>query len=502
MASRRWICILGTLCVLTSNGVARATEVRGLICEDTTWTAAESPYVVDSSIIVGCDAILTIEPGVEVRFTPAMALTVGHGSFGPGVLVARGTAESPILFTSDEPSPPKGDWGRIYFTDYAVDAAYDGEGSYLSGSVLEHVIVEYAGDANFHAVTAVNCSPYLHHAEVRHNLYCGIYVDANPAPSVIISNCQVWDNDSRGIYIYHGAGHRVEACHIHDNVGGLVLENADGNTVAGNTIQDNTSTHGAGIYLHHSHANAITGNTISDNTSGSQGGGIYIDTYVSGNTLSGNTISRNTAPRGGGVYISWYDTSGNTLSENWIIDNTATGEGGGIYLNGADDCTLEANVIARNHAEGAATTGGIFATDDALRLSLAGDPDTQRYNLVTQNDGCAIRNNNAFYANGSRDIDATYVRWGTNDLDAIQEAICDYFDDASKAIVLWYPPACMGDLDGNGFVNVTDFTIFAGSYPSSFGDPNYDLLAEMNGDGFINVTDFCIFAGSYGGPCP
>ena len=68
-------------------------EPPGLICSDTTWD--QPCYVVTSSILIGCDATLTIEPGVQVCFEPGLGITVGSSppplGFGPGTLVARGT---------------------------------------------------------------------------------------------------------------------------------------------------------------------------------------------------------------------------------------------------------------------------------------------------------------------------------------------------------------------------------------------------------------------------
>ncbi len=128
------------------------TEVGGLICTDTTWDMAGSPYVVTAnaggSIMIGCDATLTVAPGVEVRFAHGLGVTVGHSAIGSGALVARGTSASPILLTSNAPyqdpnnAAEPGDWVAIYLTDYAVDATYAGD-LYESGSILEHVILEY-----------------------------------------------------------------------------------------------------------------------------------------------------------------------------------------------------------------------------------------------------------------------------------------------------------------------------------------------------------------------
>jgi hypothetical protein len=62
--------------------------------------------------------------------------------------------------------------------------------------------------------------------------------------------------------------------------------------------------------------------------------------------------------------------------------------------------------------------------------------------------------------------------------------------------------SCPGDINGDGYRNVSDFTLFAGAYGSQIGDPNYDPDADLNGNGFINATDFTLFAGNYGVPCP
>lgn len=61
---------------------------------------------------------------------------------------------------------------------------------------------------------------------------------------------------------------------------------------------------------------------------------------------------------------------------------------------------------------------------------------------------------------------------------------------------------CPGDLDADGYRNVTDFTAFAGAYSSQRSDPNYNPAADLDGDGYVNVTDFTVFAGYYLVPCP
>jgi hypothetical protein len=61
---------------------------------------------------------------------------------------------------------------------------------------------------------------------------------------------------------------------------------------------------------------------------------------------------------------------------------------------------------------------------------------------------------------------------------------------------------CLGDLDYDGYRNVTDFTHFAAAYGSQLRGNGYNPSADLNGDGFVNVTDFTLFANNFGHACP
>jgi hypothetical protein len=117
------------------------------LTDDTTWHARGVPYHVGNTTTgaggdmrVGSDytgsrrSVLTIEPGVTVKMSHSsrilMAKDIDHAT---GVLVAQGTADKPIVFTSASPSPAAGDWVGLWF-DWP-DAA----------DRLDHVRVEYAG---------------------------------------------------------------------------------------------------------------------------------------------------------------------------------------------------------------------------------------------------------------------------------------------------------------------------------------------------------------------
>ena len=65
----------------------------------------------------------------------------------------------------------------------------------------------------------------------------------------------------------------------------------------------------------------------------------------------------------------------------------------------------------------------------------------------------------------------------------------------------WYsitvaPPACPGDIDGDGDTDVFDFAILASNFGQSFIVPFTN--GDINGDGTVNVLDFGTFAGNFG----
>jgi len=87
-----------------------------------TWTTIGSPYLVQGDITVEAGQMLTIEPGVEVKFSGNTGLFVSR----TGSLLAEGTPESMIVFTSDQLSPSPGDWTGLTFsrTYFGVSLQY------------------------------------------------------------------------------------------------------------------------------------------------------------------------------------------------------------------------------------------------------------------------------------------------------------------------------------------------------------------------------------------
>lgn len=99
------------------------------ITQDATWTAEDGPYRIVANVSVAPDATLTIEPGAEVQVAEGISLSVA------GELVAEGTPDEPVTFTSPRANLSRGTWGSIRTAgDSSVTVS------------LRHAVIEYGTD--------------------------------------------------------------------------------------------------------------------------------------------------------------------------------------------------------------------------------------------------------------------------------------------------------------------------------------------------------------------
>ena len=88
------------------------TEESGVISADKTWKLSNSPTL---SRAVSSGTTLTIEAGVIVKFAGYDNLVINE------TLIAEGTANNLITFTSNQTFKSAGNWGEIQFRDTSVD---------------------------------------------------------------------------------------------------------------------------------------------------------------------------------------------------------------------------------------------------------------------------------------------------------------------------------------------------------------------------------------------
>jgi len=130
------------------------------------WTIEGSPYIVLGDIVVKENETLVIKPGVEVRFARSKQLLIGSSER----LIAEGTKDAMIIFTSNKANSSPGDWGGISL----------GVGGY---GVMKYCLVEYATTGI--EVKARNrwCDSYHNDSKItncviRYNSRLGIFCDS------------------------------------------------------------------------------------------------------------------------------------------------------------------------------------------------------------------------------------------------------------------------------------------------------------------------------------
>ena len=386
------------------------TNVGGLISSNTTWTKASSPYIVTSNVLVMSGISLTIEPGVVIKLGSDKLIRIS------GELIARGTEEEPIIFTSNQTFPLPGDWDCIEFTNSANDAKFGNMGNYLSGSIMQYCTIEYSGRDDTPGLKILSSSPFIDHCNISNNKYRGLYL--NNSFSTIANNI-ISNNSGGGIYVSSSEMKIINNV-INNNSefqkgGGVYIEGGivtlKENKITNNIIKQTTPVYdrleGGGIFAFNSIINIINNKIINNSVINTHterafdeahvfGGGIYIqggsakviDNIITDNYLKAMTdeyFVPDARASGGGIYINsdFANISGNTIRHNSLVAKspggaygTAFTSGGGICIEG-DSGYIYDNLVSDNslnsttdswwrdaHAYG----GGIYVNGEGLNV--------------------------------------------------------------------------------------------------------------------------------------
>jgi hypothetical protein len=145
--------------------------ISGPIGIDTTWTLAQSPYIVVGDVFIESGVTLTIEPGVVVEFFNNTILMVN------GTLLANGNSTNMITFTSNNTNPKPGDWVGIDF-NYAnsdskisycrIEYANNGINIYESSPEIVHNLIR---DINRTGISAYKSSSYIGYNTITNIVY-------------------------------------------------------------------------------------------------------------------------------------------------------------------------------------------------------------------------------------------------------------------------------------------------------------------------------------------
>ncbi len=260
-------CIIGFLNV-------RATNVSGVIISNTTWTLANSPYIVVGDVAIDSGITLTIQPGVQVRFDGS------YNFYVDGRLLAIGTVTDSITFTSNKNTPATSDWRGISFRPKSGSDT----------SKLSFCYVEYA--------------------------FRGVFSDG----SILKISNSVIRRNSTGILINYNTGYLTIANNLVTRNATDGISGGTNTALSGNITGNEVSYNSTGLRASNPVTWNVTNNTFSANATGLSLTSINAAFNVSGNSVIGNSTA--------GISISTNNIITAPLQNNLIIYN-----GSGLVLN-------------------------------------------------------------------------------------------------------------------------------------------------------------------------
>ena len=254
------------------NPVVVAEDVVGTISGDTVFTTGVDYFVV-GDVIVDAGVTLTIEAGARLEFSGDFVIDVN------GNIDIQGTADSPVVFISEDNVPTEGDWQGI--------VVHSGGSAIINYATIEYAENGIEIEAGGAAVITNNTIRFANIAAIRVDGSSNIIISGN---TLTDSNYGVLlDDGAHGIDIIDNA--------ILNNYQGVRLGLDSDSMIQGNTFSGNSY---AAIYNHGDADSVIVGNSISNNTSGLY---IWRDSSSVGAPelqITNNTITNNTTY---GLYI-------------------------------------------------------------------------------------------------------------------------------------------------------------------------------------------------------
>jgi hypothetical protein len=329
-----------------------------------TWSLAGSPYLVQNNISVQGGQVLTIEPGVEVKFQPGTKCNVN------GQLIAIGTNALPIIFKAidtvgwSNDNVIAGGWNGIHYHQYL------GGGTDLS--TLQYCTVQDGKYGYNYAVMYANAFTSERGIKIlnctfQHNRSgFGLYVADPPmhittylsTDTIVVDGCEFYNNASVFGIIqntnFAGGATRITNCHIHDNQGSGIYSNWNSLLIENCEINNNTMINDAGPIRLSLGKAVVRGNRIHHNQSDDYGG---IACRAGKITIENNLICNNRQDdafcgiTGGGAGINLghnegsmpFDSTYYIVRNNIIANNYAAYGGGGLYVFNARA------VVSNNH---------------------------------------------------------------------------------------------------------------------------------------------------------
>ena len=346
--------------IIASSAVIAQTSVSGGIYNNTTWNLAGSPYLVTGSIVVFPNRTLTIEPGVEVIVSADYTFNTGNFIYLEvrGSLIANGTSNAPIVFTSSDTTTGFYNWEGIRIkgsqggtvqmnhfelhntwyginndiaqpgVSYVFNECYFRSNQYglqlnadmvYNNCIFESNGVGQAAQISYGSLTATNCQflnnfcsfTWSNNINVNNCLFSGNQNNIIGSPG-IIQNSQFYNNTFGMTEI---SNITVNQCVFDGNGTGI-----DGSSTC--VITNSTFTNNS-IAVKIGDASTVSQNTITDNSIGVQVLGYDPNTTsIDSNLICNNSVHNleNLTDKNYQVNLNCFCSQDSTIIENGILD--------------------------------------------------------------------------------------------------------------------------------------------------------------------------------------
>jgi hypothetical protein len=233
---------------------AFAVPISGDVADNTVLLSGEV-YQSEGDVVVPIGVTLTIEAGVRIEFGS------GHDLQVYGELALQGTAANPVVFTSGQAAPARGDWGSIQL--YNTQVVHN----------WSHVVIEYAKSNGPALLVDDGVTLNLSQCVLRHNRDSILF---DPGSGGRVEGCQIENSSARGISIKGHSSGSVETSplikdnQISGNGTGIGLSGLSTSLIEGNQIEGNAYgiyTGGSNNANYHDPMPRVNGNNFENNSS-------------------------------------------------------------------------------------------------------------------------------------------------------------------------------------------------------------------------------------------
>ncbi len=356
----------------------------------TTWTVAGSPYVISGWAWLDVTATLTIDPGVVIKFTPDHFNQRYNGInvSGGGKIIANGTADAPVIFTSYYDDTAFGDTNGDGAASLPVAGDWRGIILDADASELSHVEARYGANIyqSYGGIEIKNNSTaQLSDISIKYS--AGSALRLNQPASPTITNITLDTSNDYGIYSNIAGSNITITNATTANCADGVAVLSVGNTISfTNAIVANTR---PTIYLTGATVSANAtwpkiGNAayVLDNDIGVATGatltiapgvvvkGEYSQYPDSRLEISGRLLAQGTADQPVIFTSLRDDTVGGDSNNDASASSPANGDWGGLYFENSANSSLD-YVTVRYGGNYADDFNGVFyATTDNVMLHL------------------------------------------------------------------------------------------------------------------------------------